>query len=260
MQLLLLVAIAALVGSVVGYLAQFGLTALLADLIEAQLPAPGLEGAALGPVTAVAVAVGCALPPLLQLGGVPPARVLRNDIAPPQIRYTTIYGVAVAAVTGLLYVLFGDAKLIVYLLGGTIATFFVLYFAGRLLVLLLQRVRGGVGVAWRYGIANVARRGRESSVQVVAFGIGLMVLLLLTSVRTELMSEWQATLPADAPNHFLFNIQPQERDAVGAALIAAGVESPQFTPLVRARISMVNGNPASEFPAVTERGRRELDR
>ena len=52
-------------------------------------------------------------------------------------------------------------------------------FAGRLLVLALQRVRGGVGVAWRYGIANVARRGRESSVQVVAFGIGLMVLLLL---------------------------------------------------------------------------------
>ena len=257
-QLLLLVAIAAFVGSVVGYLAQFGLTAALADLIEAQLPAPGLQGAALGPVTAVAVALGCALPPLLQLGGVPPARVLRNDIAPPQLRYTTIYGVAAAAVTGLLYVLFGDAKLIVYLLGGTVATFFVLYFAGRLLVVLLQRVRGGVGVAWRYGIANVARRGRESSVQVVAFGIGLMVLLLLTSVRTELMSEWQATLPPDAPNHFLFNIQPQERDAVGAALAAAGVESPQFTPLVRARISMVNGKPASDFPALTERGRREL--
>jgi putative ABC transport system permease protein len=257
-QLLLLVTIAALVGSVVGYLAQFGLTAVLADLIEAQLPAPGLQGAALGPVTAVAVAIGCALPPLLQLGGVPPARVLRNDVAPPPLRYTTIYGVAAAAVIALLYVLFGDAKLIAYLLGGALATFFVLYFAGRLLVLLLQRVRGGVGVAWRYGIANVARRGRESSVQVVAFGIGLMVLLLLTSVRTELMSEWQATLPPDAPNHFLFNIQPQEREAVGAALTAAGAVSPQFTPLVRARISGVNGKPSSEFPALTERGRREL--
>jgi putative ABC transport system permease protein len=257
-QLLLLVAVAAVVGNIVGFLAQFGLTSALANLIEAQLPPPGLQGAVLGPLTAIAVAVGCALPPLLQLGGVPPARVLRNDVAPPRLAYTTIYGVAAAAVTALLYVLFGDAKLIAYVLGGTVATFFVLYFAGRLLVWLLKHLRGGVGVAWRYGIANVARRGRESSVQVVAFGIGLMVLLLLTSVRTELMSQWRATLPPDAPNHFLFNIQGQERSAIAAALVARGFETPQFTPLVRARISMVNGKPAAEVPVPTERGRREL--
>jgi putative ABC transport system permease protein len=196
---------------------------------------------------------------VLQLGGVPPARVLRNDVGPPPLRYATLYGVAAIAVTALLYVLFGDLTLIAYLLAGTVGTFFVLYFAGRLLVLALQRVRGRVGVAWRYGIANVARRGRESSVQVVAFGIGLMVLLLLTSVRTELMSEWQATLPENAPNHFLINIQPTERDAVGATLVAAGVAEPQFTPLVRARISHVNGIPAADYPALTERGRDELE-
>jgi putative ABC transport system permease protein len=258
-QLLILVVAAGIIGCAIGFVAQFGLTALLADFIEAQLPPPSLEGAALGPVTALAVAVGCALPPLLQLGGVPPARVLRNDVGPPPLRFTTIYGVAAVAVTALLYVLFGDFELIAYLLSGAVATFFVLYFAGRLLVLALQRVRGRVGVAWRYGIANVARRGRESSVQVVAFGIGLMVLLLLTSVRTELMSEWQATLPEGAPNHFLINIQPEERDAVGTTLEAAGVAAPQFTPLVRARISHINGTPVADYPALTPRGRGELE-
>jgi putative ABC transport system permease protein len=259
LQLLILVAAAGLIGCVIGFVAQFGLTALLADFIEAQLPPPSMGGAALGPLAALAVAIGCALPPLLQLGGVPPARVLRSDIEPPALRFATIYGVATLAVTALLYVLFGDLELIVYLLAGATATFFVLYFAGRLLVLALQRLRGGVGVAWRYGIANVARRGRESSVQVVAFGIGLMVLLLLTSVRTELMSEWQATLPENAPNHFLINIQPAERDAVAATLEAAGVTAPQFTPLVRARISHVNGIPVANYRARTERGRDELE-
>jgi putative ABC transport system permease protein len=258
-QLLALVAVAGVLGCALGFVAQFGLTALLADFIEAQLPPPSLAGAALGPLTALAVAMGCALPPLLQLGGTPPARVLRNDVGPPPLRYTTIYGIAAAAVTVLLYVLFGDLELIVYLLGGAVGTFFTLYFAGRLLVLAVQRLRGGVGVAWRYGIANVARRGRESSVQVVAFGIGLMVLLLLTSVRTELMSEWQATLPPSAPNHFLINIQPADRDALGAAIEAAGLPRPEFTPLVRARISHVNGRPVAEFEAPTERGRDELD-
>ena len=259
LQLLILVLVAGVLGSTLGFLAQFGLTALLADFIEAQLPAPSLSGAALGPLTALAVAFGCALPPLLQLGGVPPARVLRNDVDPPPLRYTTIYGVAAAAVTALLYVLFGDFQLIVYLLLGAVVTFFALYFAGRLLVLVLQQLRGGVGVAWRYGIANVARRGRESSVQVVAFGIGLMVLLLLTSVRTELMTEWQATLPENAPNHFVINIQPSERDTIGAALVAAGIPAPSFTPLVRARISHVNGRPVAEYAALTERGRNELE-
>jgi putative ABC transport system permease protein len=259
LQLLALVLVAAVVGSALGFVAQFGLTALLADFVEADLPPPSATGVVLGPLTALAVAIGCALPPLLQLGGVPPARVLRNDIGPPPLRYTTIYGVAAAAVTGLMYVLFGDLQLILYLFGGAVATFFVLYFAGRLLVVALQRFRGGVGVAWRYGIANVARRGRESSVQVVAFGIGLMVLLLLTSVRTELMTEWQATLPEEAPNHFLINIQPDERAGIAATLAASGLPEATFTPLVRARISHINGQPAAEYPALTERGRNELE-
>ncbi len=258
-QLLLLVLAAAIIGSAIGFVAQFGLTALLADFVEAQLPAPSGRDIVLGPITALAVAVGCALPPLLQLGAVPPARVLRNDLGPPPLRYTTIYGVATGTVTAMLYVLFRDLELIVYLLVGAASTFAVLYLAGRVLVMALQRLRGGVGIAWRYGIANVARRGRESSVQVVAFGIGLMVLLLLTLVRTELMVEWQATLPEGAPNHFLINIQPAEREAVGTMLDDYGVAGPQFTPLVRARISHVNGRPVEEFEARTERGRNELE-
>jgi putative ABC transport system permease protein len=93
----------------------------------------------------------------------------------------------------------------------------------------------------------------------VAFGIGLMVLLLLTSVRTELMTEWQATLPAGAPNHFLINIQPAEREALTATLAAAGVAEPLLTPLVRARMSHINGVPVRDYPAATERGRDELE-
>jgi putative ABC transport system permease protein len=258
-QLLLLVLAAGVIGSAIGFVAQFGLTALLADFVEAQLPAPSGRDIVLGPITALAVAVGCALPPLLQLGAVPPARVLRNDLGPPPLRYTTIYGVATAAVTAMLFFLFRDLELIVYLLVGAALTFAALFLAGASLVAALQRVRGSVGIAWRYGIANVARRGRESSVQVVAFGIGLMVLLLLTLVRTELMVEWQQTLPAGAPNHFLINIQPAERAAMGATLTDYGIDNPQFTPLVRARISHVNGRPVAEFQARTERGRNELE-
>ena len=250
LQLLILVVAAGVIGCSIGFVAQFGLTALLADFIEAKLPPASLQGAVLGPLTALAVAVGCALPPLLQLGGVPPARVLRNDVGPPPLRYSTIYGVAAAAVTGA--ALRPVRRLRAHRLPARRAPSprsSCCTSPGGCSCWRCSAFRGGVGVAWRYGIANVARRGRESSVQVVAFGIGLMVLLLLTSVRTELMTEWQATLPASAPNHFLINIQPAEREAIGATLVAAGVAEPQFTPLVRARISHVNGVPVDDYPA-----------
>ncbi|MEE8543868.1 MAG: FtsX-like permease family protein [Gammaproteobacteria bacterium] len=257
-QLLILALAAGVVGSLIGYLTQYGLSLIVGDLVEAQLPPPTWRGVVIGPVTALTVAIGFALPPLMQLRSVPPARVLRRDLEPPPLGYTAVYGVAAAAVTAMLYWLFQDFELIAYVLGGSVVTFAVLYGAGRLLVIGLQQFRGRVGVAWRYGIANVARRGRESSVQVVAFGIGLMVLLLLTIVRTELMSAWQAELPVDAPNHFVINIQAAERAAVTEILARHGISSPRYTPLVRARISHVNGTPINEYQAKDERAADEL--
>ena len=257
-QLLLLALAAGVIGSLLGYLTQYGLSLILDDLVEAQLPAPSLRGAIIGPITALSVAIGFALPPLLQLRNVPPARVLRHDLEPPPLGYSVVYGVAVAAVTAMMYWQFRDFELIAYVLGGSALTFAALYGAGRLLVIGLQRFRGRVGVAWRYGIANVARRGHESSVQVVAFGIGLMVLLLLTVVRTELMASWQAALPADAPNHFVINIQLDERATVTEILADHRIAAPSYTPLVRARISHVNGIPLSEYQAKDERAAREL--
>ena len=258
-QLLMLVGAAAVLGSALGFVAQLGLSALAVDLVEARLPAPGLKGLLLGPLTALAVAAGFALPALLGLRHVPPARVLRRDLAPPPPGYWLLYGAAAAAVAAILYVLFGDFELTFYLLTGTAAVVALLYVAGRVLVTLLQRVRGSAGVAWRFGIANVARRGRDSSVQVVAFGIGLMVLLLLTVVRGQLMVQWQATLPPESPNHFAINIQPEERADVARILTADGIAAPRFTPLVRARISHVNGVQVRDFDAKDEHARDELN-
>ena len=74
----------------------------------------------------------------------------------------------------------GDGQMLLIVLGGMGVVSTALYAVGRGLVSVIGRSRGGVGIAWRYGLANVARRGRDSAVQVVAFGLGLTVLLLLT--------------------------------------------------------------------------------
>jgi putative ABC transport system permease protein len=111
---------------------------------------------------------------------------------------------------------------------------------------MMGRFRSGVGVAWRYGLANVARRGRASAVQVVAFGLGLTVLLLLTLVRTDLLESWRRTLDENAPNHFLINIQPHETESVANIFTSQGVTAPTFNPLVRARMTLINGESVKE--------------
>jgi putative ABC transport system permease protein len=185
-------------------------------------------------------------------------RVLRQDLLPPQARFLTIYGVAALALGALLYGMFGDAELVLYVMGGVGVTLAALYLAGSVLVYLLQTLRGRVGIAWRYGIANVARRGRESSVQVTAFGLGLMVLLLLGILRTELMTEWQDLLPAETANQFLINIQPGEPDAIADLMAGNGLERPDFTPLLRARLTGINNQSLADYPAPSRWARNEL--
>jgi putative ABC transport system permease protein len=246
-QLLMLALAGGLAGGLAGFLAQFGLSWLMRDLIGAALPPPGFQPAVLGVVTAVSILAGFALPDLLQMGKTPPLRVLRHDLDPPPLRYTVSMLAAVAAIVGLLLWMVRDLRLVAIILAGAAATFLALGLTGWLLVRALQGFRGAAGVSWRYGLANLARRGRESVVQVVAFGLGLMVLLLLTSVRNDLMDTWRQGLPADAPNQFLINIQPHEVDAMAAFLREQGLEPPRFVPLVRARLTTINGRDVTQI-------------
>ena len=260
LQLVALAVLAAVIGGTLGFLAQEGLAWLLRDLVRDALPAPTMAPALLGLATAVTILVGFALPPLLQLKRVPPARVLRRNLEPPPLRYAAPYVLAIGALLAILFWLVRDLRLVTYVAIGTTVTLAALWGAGWLLVRIAGKLRGGVGVAWRYGIANLSRRGGESIVQVVAFGLGLMVLLLLAVVRNDLIDDWQASLPANTPNHFLINIRSDQTDALRAFFSARGIAEPQLFPMIRARMTAINGRPSADVVAASDRGRNFAER
>jgi putative ABC transport system permease protein len=255
-QLLILALAGGVLGAVLGYLAQWGLAWLMRDLIGQDLPAPGFQPAVLGLVTAISILAGFALPDLAQMGKTPPLRVLRRDLDPPPLKYGISWLAAVAAVFALLLWIMRDPRLVLSIFAGAGVTFLALGATGWLLVKSLRGFRGAAGVAWRYGLANIARRGRESVVQVVAFGLGLMVLLLLSTVRTELMETWRQSLPENAPNQFLINIQPREVDAMRDFLDQRGLDVPRFVPLVRARMTTINGEDVTQMTFEDPQGER----
>ncbi len=184
---------------------------------------------------------------------------LRRDVGPPPAPALLVYGLAVAAFLFLLYRQADDPLLAAWVAGGAAGTALVLAGAGLILVWLATRVRSSAGASWRYAVAGIARRGRDSVLQVSAFGLGIMVLLLLTVIRGDLMEEWRATLPEDAPNRFLINIQPDEAEAVDAFL-SARLGDVELVPLVRARVVEINGTPVNEYDFPADRGRRLVDR
>jgi len=250
-QLVMLGVIGVLAGSIVGFAAEEILSWILADIIQGDLPDPGPMPVILASGSAMVLLIGFALPSLIQLRNTPPLRVLRHDAMPPAPSRILVAGLSLAAVAALLYRSVGDPTMLLIVLGGIIVIATALYLVGRGLVALMGRFRSGVGVAWRYGLANVARRGRASAVQVVAFGLGLTVLLLLTLVRTDLLEGWRRTLDEKAPNHFLINIQRSETESVTNVFEARGVKVPDFAPLVRARMTLINGESVKEreYPA-----------
>ena len=254
LQLLALGVIGVALGSLGGFLAESALTVILADLIQGDLPDPGLKPVLLASGSALVLLIGFALPSLLQLKDTPPLRVLRHDAEPPSPSRLLVAGLSLAAVAALLYNSVGDPLLLAYLLGGIIAISIALYVVGRALVAALGRFRSGVGIAWRYGLANVARRGRASAVQVVAFGLGITVLLLLTLVRTDLLEGWRQTLDENAPNHFMINIQPDERESIADIFRGENIAVPRFDPLVRARMTTINGTSVKELDYPDEGG------
>jgi putative ABC transport system permease protein len=254
-QLVLLGLLGVFIGSIVGFVVEKLVTDMLADIIQGDLPPVSFQPVALACGSALVLLIGFALPSLLQLRDTPPLRVLRHDEMPPPPSRLFVAGTSLAAVAVMLYQAIGDGLMLLIVLGGMMMVSGALYGAGRGLVSVMGRSRGGVGIAWRYGLANVSRRGRDSAVQVVAFGLGLTVLLLLTFVRTDLLEGWQQTLDENAPNHFLINIQPHERDSIAAIFAESGVEPPEFVPMVRARMQTINGEDVKEREYPVDDGR-----
>ena len=255
-QLILLGFLGIVAGSIVGYAAEEMLSRILIDLMQqGELPGTGLRPVILASTSAMVLLLGFALPSLIQLRNTPPLRVLRHDAMPPAPSRIFVVGLSLAAVAALLYRSVGDPRMLVILIGGIVVIAGLLYLVGRGLVALIGRARSGVGVAWRYGLANVARRGRDSAIQVVAFGLGITVLLLLTLVRTDLLEGWRQTIGDDAPNHFLINIQPHETESVAAIFVANGIEPPSFTPLVRARMTTINDESVKDREYPNEDGK-----
>jgi putative ABC transport system permease protein len=203
--------------------------------------------------------LGFALPPLLQLKGVPALRVLRRDVGAPRQAALFAWGLGLAVIAALLVWQAGNVRLGVTVLGGFVVAFVVFGAVAWLVLQLVGRAGRGVGVTWRYGFASLRRHARSNAVQILALSLGLTAVLLLTFTREDLLSTWQRKIPPDAPNRFLVNVQPDQRALLADLFKEAGLAPPPLYPMVRGRYAGINGS-GVDSDAFAERDRRMVER
>jgi putative ABC transport system permease protein len=259
-QLVLLAVAATAVGATAGWVTEEWLLHVLRGLLRTDLPAAGPRPALIGLVVAIAMLIGFALPSLLQLTRVPALRVLRRDAGPPTPALWSAFLPALLAIVAVIYGTLGELRLSLWFAAGLFAAVLVLALAGTALVSLAGRVRGGMAVAWRYGIASLARRRAESVALIVAFGLGVLLLLILTLLRRDLVDQWRTSLPATAPNYFFVNIPADERDAFVAQLRMQGAQLERLLPMIRGRLTAINGHKVGEMRFKGPRGDGFADR
>jgi putative ABC transport system permease protein len=259
-QLLMLAIAATAVGAGAGWITEEWLLHVLRGLLRADLPRAGVRPVLIGLIVAVAMLIGFALPSLLQLTRVPALRVLRRDAGPPTPALWSAFLPALLAVIAVIYGTLGELRLSLWFTIGLLAAVALLALAGTALVTLAGRVRGGMAVAWRYGIASLARRRAESVTLIVAFGLGVLLLLTLTLMRRDLVDQWRTSLPATAPNYFFVNIPTDERDAFVEQLRLQGAQLERLLPMIRGRLTAINGQKVSQLRFKGPRGDGFADR
>lgn len=258
--------LASVLGVLLGLLVHFVFVALLAGLVEATLPAPGPWPAVFGLGVGLTLLLGFGLPPVLQLAQVPPLRVIRRELGELKPASVGVLLAGFAGFAALLLAVASDLTLGLITVGGFAGAVAVFALLSWLAVLVLKRAVPG---AW-FGTSaprwlvlatrQVAARPAFAVVQTSALSVGLLALVLLVLLRTDLIHSWRQATPSDAPDRFVINIQPDQGEPFQRQLREAGVSRYDWYPMIRGRLVAVNGRPVEPDDYADGRAQRLVER
>ena len=241
---------ASVVGAALGVALQPVLIGLLAGFVPFALhPRVDALTVTRGMLMGVLTTFLCALWPLLEVRAVRPSLLLRRDVdaTPARGRRPWIAVIPIAAgLAALSMWQAGSLKLGAIFLGASLAAVVTLLAIARGLVVAARRIRHAPSPAWRHGLGGLRRPGGHSARVVVALGAGVMLLVAVALLQENLHAQIDHERKQDAPSFFFIDVQPDQRDAF-ARLVreTGGGATAALTPIVRARLAAVNGEPVT---------------
>ncbi|MGF1784511.1 ABC transporter permease [Photobacterium swingsii] len=250
-QLLMLFAFSAVLGVGLGALLETLLRLPLGDILPDPLPPMGLTPI----LTSVLVALLVAIPgmgiSLIKLVNTPAIAVMQPEGSAQSGSGLLNTGLSnanqaslwrfglVLLPLGALLIWFGDNTLMWLTLLGLAVMLILLATIGVAVVALLRKKRWGP--AMQLALSRIGRSPLATGAQLAALTASLMLLAVIWLLRTDLLADWQQTLPPDAPNVFALNISEAETQPYLAALDAQNIEHSSMYPVIRGRLVASNG-------------------
>ncbi|RJX75528.1 ABC transporter permease [Vibrio sinensis] len=235
-QVLILLGGASLLGLFFGVLLEYLLRYPLVDLLPNPLPSYGMTPMFIALATSILIAIPALGIPLLSLLNVSAINVLQAEATSAKAK-SARWLVLVPLIP--LVVIYSDNPLVWMVLGGIIGLFGLLALFSVLVMRVLGKVR--LSTAFTLAMSRINRSPFSTGIQFGALALSLMLLATMWLVRTDVLDDWQRTVPEDAPNAFALNIAPYEKDAYVGFLDQNQIERSQAYPIVRGRLSTING-------------------
>ncbi len=235
---------------------------LLVGLVDTDLPAASWQPVVQGLGAGLTLLFAFGLPPILQLAQVPALRVIRRDMGPLKPASLGVLLLGLSGFAGLLLNASRDAWLGLMVVGGFAGA--ALVFAGLAWLAvwgLRQTVNWQHVPSWlRMATRQISARPGYTVVQISSLSVGLLALMLLVLLRTDLVDSWRNATPADAPNRFVINIQPDQAKAFLSHLDGEGIHQRDWYPMIRGRLVQVNGKAVRPEDFSDERAQRLVER
>jgi len=249
-------------GVLLGFAVHFVFVSLLAGLVDAALPPVTAGPALFGLGVGMTLLVAFGLPPVLQLARVPPLRVIRRDVGGSSAASAGVLAAGLAGFGVLLVAAAADIKMGLIAVGGFAAAVALFALAAWAAVALLRRLVPEQRAPQWLVLATRQLGSRPALVvlQVSALSVGLLALVLLVLLRTDLIDAWRRATPPDGPTRIVINLQPEQGEAFQAALKAAGVQRYDWYPMIRGRLLAINGAEVKPGQFSDERAQRLAER
>jgi len=240
-QFLIIGAIGTCIGCLIGFWGQIWLAKLVEDLIPLALPAPQIVSFLTVCITSMLLLFIFVLPPILNLRDISPLGIFRHELKPRSASNWAIYAFGSGGILALLVIFTSDLKLSLIVTASLGFLLILLGLITELLIFFCARLRPHLRGGLRYALANVIRHQATHRMQILVFGLLIMITLILCLLRYNLFYSWQQRLPKTAPNYFIINILADDVPALQQLFAKSEIKTAGFYPLVRGRITQLNG-------------------